>query len=93
MKADKEERGVGMQGFQYSPDLLEFSHIVATHSPRAYHFIKDYLPLPTPRTIKYVDQNLAFWLLTHHSIDASKPIISVLLLGSMSVDLISFVIT
>jgi hypothetical protein len=53
MKADKEDRGVGMQGFQYSPDLLEFSHIIATHSPRAYRFIKDYLPLPAPRTIEY----------------------------------------
>ena len=53
MKADKQEHGVGMQGFHYSPDLLEFAHIVATHSPRAYRFIKDHLPLPTPRTIEY----------------------------------------
>ncbi|RDB22734.1 hypothetical protein Hypma_009977 [Hypsizygus marmoreus] len=51
MKADKESRGVGMQGFRYSPDLLEFAHIVATHSPRAYSFIKKYLPTPTPRTL------------------------------------------
>ena len=54
LKRDKEERGVGMQNFKHAPDLVEFAHIIHTHSPKAYDFLKGHLPLPDPRTLKYV---------------------------------------
>ncbi|KAF8221240.1 hypothetical protein L208DRAFT_1329136, partial [Tricholoma matsutake] len=54
LKHDKQERGVGMQNFQYMPDLIEFAHIIHTHSPKAYKFLRDHLPLMDSQTIKYV---------------------------------------
>lgn len=52
IKRDKQERGVGMQNFKYAPDLVEFSHIMLTHSPKAYASLKNILPIPDPRTLK-----------------------------------------
>jgi hypothetical protein len=54
LKHDKEERGVGMQNFRYTPELMEFSYIIQAHSPKAYEFLKQYLPMPNLRTIKCV---------------------------------------
>lgn len=52
LKHDKEERGVGMQKMRYAPDLIEFSHILFTHSPRAYDKLREVLMLPDPRTLR-----------------------------------------
>ena len=52
LKHDKEERGVGMQKMQYAPDLIEFSHILFTHSPRAYDTLREVMTLPDPRTLR-----------------------------------------
>ncbi|KAF9459537.1 hypothetical protein BDZ94DRAFT_1381618 [Collybia nuda] len=52
IKRDKQERGVGMQNFKYAPDLVEFSHIMLTHSPRAYESLRNILPIPDPRSLK-----------------------------------------
>ena len=52
IKRDKEERGVGMQKMQYAPDLIEFLHILFTHSPRAYDNLREVLTLPDPRTLR-----------------------------------------
>jgi hypothetical protein len=57
LRRDKEERGIGMQGFKYAPNLVEWAHIVFTHSPRAYKSVQEYLPLPKARTLEYV----IFW--------------------------------
>jgi hypothetical protein len=51
-KHDKEERGVGMQGFHYAPGLTEFAHIINIHSPRAYQAIRNILPMPTVRSLQ-----------------------------------------
>lgn len=56
VKREKQVRGVGMQNFKYSPDLVEFAHIVHTHSSKAYDALKEFLPLPNPRTLKYVSE-------------------------------------
>jgi hypothetical protein len=53
LKRDRQERGAGMQNFKYAPDLVEFAHIIHTHSPKAYEFLRGHLPLPDIRTIKY----------------------------------------
>lgn len=52
IKHDKEERGVGMQNMRYAPDLIEFSHILFTHSPRAYDKLREVMTLPDPRTLR-----------------------------------------
>lgn len=54
IKQEKEARGVGMQNFKYTPDLVEFAHIIHTHSPKAYESLKEFFPLPSPRTLKFV---------------------------------------
>lgn len=54
LKADKENRGVGMQNFQYAPNLIECAHIVFTHSPKAYEFLQEHLAMPDPRTLRLV---------------------------------------
>jgi hypothetical protein len=54
LQNDKQARGVRMQNFTYAPNLFEFAHIVQTHSPKAYDFLKEHLLLPDPWTIKYV---------------------------------------
>ncbi|GLB42721.1 hypothetical protein LshimejAT787_1201700 [Lyophyllum shimeji] len=52
LKQEKEELGVGMQGFQYSEKLMEWAEIMFTHSPRAYENAQEHLPLPNPRTLQ-----------------------------------------
>lgn len=54
VKKEKDTRGVGMQNFKYKPDLVEFAHIIHTHSAKAYDSLKEFLPLPSPRTLKFV---------------------------------------
>jgi hypothetical protein len=71
LKRDKQERGVGMQNFKYTPDLVEFAHIIHTHSPKAYEFLRDHLPLPDSRTIKYASLRIGVNPLTWIS-QASK---------------------
>lgn len=46
---DREERGVGLQNFQYTPALDEFAHICAITSPETYRLLRRHLPLPTIR--------------------------------------------
>ena len=53
-KADKEERGVGMQNFSYVPAWEELCHITRIHSPRAYKALSEYLPMPSERNFRYV---------------------------------------
>ncbi|THH16946.1 hypothetical protein EW146_g3772 [Bondarzewia mesenterica] len=52
LKKDKKLCGVGMQGFKYAPDVLEFAHIISVHSPRAYQSIRELLQLPDIRTLQ-----------------------------------------
>ena len=52
IKKEKEARGVGMQNFKYAPDLVEFAHIIHTHSAKAYDALREFLPQPNPRTLK-----------------------------------------
>ena len=52
IKNDKERRGVGMQNFKYTPDLIELAHIISTHSASAYEALREFLPMPTIRTIQ-----------------------------------------
>ena len=52
IKREKEACGVGMQNFKYVPDLVEFAHVIHTHSAKAYNALKEFLPLPNPRTLK-----------------------------------------
>lgn len=51
VKKNKESRGVGMQNFKYQPELVEFAQIIHTHSARAYNSLREFLPLPSPRTL------------------------------------------
>ncbi|ETW79465.1 hypothetical protein HETIRDRAFT_306089, partial [Heterobasidion irregulare TC 32-1] len=53
-KKDRELRSIGMQGFRYAPDVVQFAHIINIHSPRAYQAIRHSLPLPDPRTLQYL---------------------------------------
>ena len=52
VKSEKEQRGVGMQHFKYHPDMLEFAHIIQTHSTRAYEALQAFLPMPSVRTLQ-----------------------------------------
>ncbi|KAJ3979174.1 hypothetical protein F5890DRAFT_1421718 [Lentinula detonsa] len=45
-----------MQGFRYAPDLVEFAHMLAVISPRAFVFVKHLLPLPEIRTLRQAMQ-------------------------------------
>lgn len=54
LKNDKKQRGKGLQNMCYSPNLVEFAHILLTHSPKAYVQLQEVLPLPTQRTLQYV---------------------------------------
>ena len=47
---DREERGVGLQNFEYTPALDEFAHICAITSPEAYRLLQRYFPLRTLRS-------------------------------------------
>jgi hypothetical protein len=50
-KIDKEERGVRMQNFSYTPAWDEFVHIVSIHSPRAHKFLLEHFPAQSMRNI------------------------------------------
>ncbi|KAG6906429.1 hypothetical protein DXG01_013965 [Tephrocybe rancida] len=52
LKRDKEEHRVGMQGFRYPENLVEWVHILFTHSRQAYLAVQEFLPLPQPRTLE-----------------------------------------
>lgn len=52
IKDNKRQRGKGLQNMRYSPNIVEFSHILLTHSPRAYKQLQEFLPLPTQRTLQ-----------------------------------------
>ena len=54
-KYDREERGVGMQNFRYSPAWDELCHIIQIHSPRAYQSLSDYLPT---RSVQWFSDNI-----------------------------------
>ncbi|KAJ3765163.1 hypothetical protein FB446DRAFT_795330 [Lentinula raphanica] len=51
-KNDKEQRGVGMQNFRYTPEWDQFMHIVSIHSPRTYEFIRSKFPGRTKRSFQ-----------------------------------------
>ena len=52
IKREKEARSVGMQNFNYAPDLVEFAHVIHTHSAKAYKALREFLPQPNPCTLK-----------------------------------------
>lgn len=54
LKNNKIQRGKGLQNMRYSPDVVEFSHILLTHSPKAYSQLREHLALPAQRTLQYV---------------------------------------
>lgn len=43
----REDRGVGMQGMRYMPDVKEWSHLMSTISVRAYQALGEIFKLPT----------------------------------------------
>ncbi|KAK7045865.1 Methionine--tRNA ligase, mitochondrial [Paramarasmius palmivorus] len=51
LKKKRMDDGKGMQNFQHAPNVREFAHIIAMHSPAAYKFLEEVLPLPHVRTI------------------------------------------
>ncbi|KAJ7488492.1 hypothetical protein B0H11DRAFT_2406543, partial [Mycena galericulata] len=51
-KADRIERGVGMQNFKYPPAWDEMTHIVNIHSPRAAKALREHLPIRTHRSFR-----------------------------------------
>jgi len=53
-EVNKDERGVGLQNFTYAPAWEEMCHIVRIHSPRAYRSLKEYLPMPSERHLRWV---------------------------------------
>lgn len=52
LKRDKAARGVGLQNLKYGPNLIEFAHIIYSHSPVTYKKLKNSLPLPEPRVLE-----------------------------------------
>lgn len=52
-KADRDQRGKGMQNFRYAPAFEEFMHIINIHSPRAYRFIQKNFPAPSDRHFRF----------------------------------------
>ncbi|KAK1223302.1 hypothetical protein PQX77_013840 [Marasmius sp. AFHP31] len=52
VRRNKLDAGVGMQNFQYAPDVIQLSHIIQMHSTVAYEFLWEYLPLPTVRSLR-----------------------------------------
>ncbi|KAL1712277.1 hypothetical protein EV715DRAFT_213952 [Schizophyllum commune] len=48
----KEERGVGMQNFQYMPAYDEFMHIVHTQSPSTANLLRTHLPMRSERSMR-----------------------------------------
>lgn len=51
-KADRIERGVGMQNFKHPPAWDELAHIVDIHSPRAAKALRQHLPVRTHRSFQ-----------------------------------------
>ncbi|KAJ7874299.1 hypothetical protein B0H14DRAFT_2502092 [Mycena olivaceomarginata] len=51
-KADREERGVGMQNFKYAPAYDEFCNVVRINSPAAYRALQDHLPGRSERSFR-----------------------------------------
>ncbi|KAJ6538761.1 hypothetical protein B0H10DRAFT_2245563 [Mycena sp. CBHHK59/15] len=51
-KADKEERGVGMQNFKWAPAYNKFCNIVRITSPAAYRAFQEHLPGRTERSFR-----------------------------------------
>jgi len=51
-KRKRADRGKGMQGYQYTPDLYEFSHIIEMSSSGTFSFVGEFLPLPVARHLK-----------------------------------------
>jgi hypothetical protein len=47
---DKNARGVGTQGFRYSPGVKEFAHILQTYGSSGYNAARKILQLPTGRS-------------------------------------------
>ncbi|KAG6819326.1 hypothetical protein H0H93_012927 [Arthromyces matolae] len=60
LKREKEDRGVGMQGFKYPDSLVEWAHILFTHSRQAYLAVQEFLPLPQARTLEYTHHFLFY---------------------------------
>ena len=52
-KLDREKRGIGLQNFPYAPAWEEMSHLLWICNPCAYRSLKEYLPTPNERTIRY----------------------------------------
>lgn len=48
--ADRKDRGVGLQGLRYMPELKEWAHIISLISPRAYQALREVFQLPTLRS-------------------------------------------
>ncbi|KAK7448058.1 hypothetical protein VKT23_013815 [Stygiomarasmius scandens] len=51
-KQDREQRGVGMQNFVYTPAWDEFAHMVSIHSPRAHKLLSEHFAARTERNIR-----------------------------------------
>lgn len=51
-KLGKEERGVGMQNFSYTPAYDEFVHILSIHSKRALDFFNENFQARSLRSIR-----------------------------------------
>ncbi|KAJ6459147.1 hypothetical protein C8R47DRAFT_1028273 [Mycena vitilis] len=51
-KADRVERGVGMQNFKYPPAWDEMAHIINIHSPRAARALGKHIPIRTQRSFR-----------------------------------------
>ncbi|KAJ7842165.1 hypothetical protein B0H13DRAFT_1648885 [Mycena leptocephala] len=53
-KADKEERGVGVQNFKYAPAYTEFCNVLRINSPPAYRAFQEHLPGRSERSFRWV---------------------------------------
>lgn len=53
-KADREERGVGMQNFKYAPAYDEFSNLVRINGPAAYRTLQEHFPARSERSFRCV---------------------------------------
>lgn len=62
-RVDKDERGVGLQGFKYAPGVVEFAHILQTYGSSGYNAAKK-----NPAT--------TYWALTSVSSIFECPLIS-----------------
>lgn len=53
-KADREERGVGMQNFHYTPAFDEFVHVVSIESKAAHRQLDRHFKVRGLRSIRFV---------------------------------------